>query len=86
MGLMKHEQTIDYLIDLVIDVQTVRSCLTAAERDPEFTPEGYCCPNHLHLASGSIAILRARQRMSEMMRIVPGSSLVVAPTDRHRHA
>ena len=82
MGLMQHEQTIEYLIDLVIDVQTVRSCLTAAERDPKFTPEGYCYPNHLHLPSGSIAMLKARQRMSEILRIVPGSSLVVAPTDR----
>ena len=27
-------------------------------------------------------MLKARQRMSEIMRIVPGSSLVVAPTDR----
>ena len=82
MGLAQQDQTIDYLIDLVIDVQTVRSCLTAAERDPQFTASGYCVPNHLHLASGSIAILKARQRMSEIMRIVPGSSLVVAPTDR----
>jgi aromatic ring hydroxylase len=81
MGLMKHEQTIEYLIDLVIDVQMVRSCLTAAERDPKFTPEGYCYPSHLHLASGSIAILRTRQRMSELLRIIPGSSLVVAPAD-----
>ena len=82
MGLMRHEQTIEYLIDMVIDVQTVRSCLTAAERDPQFTPEGYCYPNHLHLASGSIAILRTRQRMSELLRMIPGSSLVVAPSDR----
>ena len=74
MGLAKHEQTIDYLIDLIVDVQTVRSCLTAAERDPRFTPEGYCVPNHCHLAAGSIAILRARQRMGEILRIVPGSS------------
>jgi aromatic ring hydroxylase len=82
MGLIEHEQTIDYLVDMVIDVQTVRSCQTAAERDPRFTPEGYCYPNHLHLAAGSIAMLRARQRMSELLRIIPGSSLVVAPTDR----
>ena len=82
MGLMRHEQTIEYLIDMVIDVQTVRSCLTAAERDPQFTPEGYCYPNHLHLASGSIATLRTRQRMSELLRVIPGSSLVVAPSDR----
>jgi aromatic ring hydroxylase len=82
MGLMEHEQTIDYLLDLIIDVQTVRSCQTAAERDPRFTPEGYCYPNHLHLAAGSMAMLKARQRMSELLRMVPGSSLVVAPTDR----
>jgi 4-hydroxyphenylacetate 3-monooxygenase len=82
MGLMEHETTIGYLIDMVTDVQTVRSCLTAAERDPRFTPEGYCYPNHQHLAAGSIAILKARQRMSELLRMVPGSSLVVAPTDR----
>lgn len=82
MGLMQHDQTIEYLLDVVIDVQTIRSCLTAAERDPMFTPEGYCYPNHLHLASGTIAVLKSRQRISEILRIVPGSSLVVAPTDR----
>jgi aromatic ring hydroxylase len=82
MGLIEHEITIGYLIDMVADVQTVRSCLTAAERDPRFTPEGYCYPNHQHLAAGSIAMLKARQRMSELLRMVPGSSLVVAPTDR----
>jgi len=82
MGLMQHEQTAEHVIDLVIDAQMVRSCLTAAERDPMFTPEGYCYPNHLHLASGTIAIFKSRQRISEILRIVPGSSLVVAPTDR----
>jgi len=81
MGLMEHEQTIEYLLDMIIEVQIVRSCLTAAERDPRFTPAGHCHPNHLHLAAGSIAILRARQRMSELLRIIPGSSLIVAPTD-----
>ena len=33
MGLKEHEQTVEYLVDLVVEVQTVRSCLTAAERD-----------------------------------------------------
>ena len=82
MGLKEHEQTIEYLIDLVIPVQTVRSCLTAAERDPAFTPAGYCFPRHAHLAGGGIALFKARQRMSEILRILPGSSLVVAPSDR----
>jgi 4-hydroxyphenylacetate 3-monooxygenase len=82
MGLASHDATIEHLLDLVIDVQTVRSCQTAAERDPQFTPEGYCYPNQCHLAAGSLAMLKARPRMSEMLRIIPGSSVVVAPTDR----
>ena len=82
MGLKEHQQTIEYLIDLLEPVQTVRSCLTAAERDPDFTPTGYCVPAHRHLAAGGIALFKARQRMSEILRIVPGSSLVVAPSER----
>jgi aromatic ring hydroxylase len=81
MGLAQHDQTINYLIDLIVEVQTVRSCLTACERDPRFTPDGWCVPNHAHLAAGGLAILRARPRMAEILRIVPGSSLVVAPSD-----
>jgi 4-hydroxyphenylacetate 3-monooxygenase len=82
MGLVKHDQTIEHLVDLAIEVQTVRSCLTACERDPRFTETGYCVPNHAHLAVGGIAILKARQRMAEILRIVPGSSLVVCPSDK----
>jgi aromatic ring hydroxylase len=82
MGLKEHEPTIEYLIDLVVAVQTVRSSLTAAERDPDYTPAGYCFPNHPHLAAGGMAVFKARQRMSEILRILPGSSLVVAPSDR----
>ncbi len=82
MGLKSHDTTIDYLLDLITDVQTVRTCQVAAERDPQFTPAGHCYPNHRHVAAGSIAMLKARARMSEMIRIVPGSSLVLAPTDR----
>ena len=82
MGPAAHEPTIDYLIDLVLDVQTVRSCQLAAELDPQFAQEGYCNPNHCHVAAGSIAMLQARLRMSEILRILLGSSLVVAPSDR----
>jgi aromatic ring hydroxylase len=81
MGLKEHEQTVEYLVDLIVEVQTVRSCLAAAERDPDFTPTGYCFPDHRHLAPGGIALFKARQRISEILRILPGSSLVVAPTD-----
>ena len=82
MGLVKHDQTIEHLVDLAIEVQTVRSCVTACERDPRFTETGYCVPNHAHLAVGGIAILKARQRVAEILRIVPGSSLVVCPSDK----
>ncbi len=82
MGLVQHEATIEQVVDLAIEVQTVRSYLIATERDPRFTAAGYCVPNHSHLAVGGIAMLQARQRMAEILRIVPGSSLVVAPSDR----
>ena len=82
MGLMSDAATNGYLLDLITDVQTVRSCLVAAERDPQFTAAGYCYPNICHLSAGSIAMLKARPGMSEILRILPGSSLVVAPTDR----
>ena len=81
IGLTSHDPTINYLLELMTDVQTVRSCQTAAERDPQFTAAGYCFPNVCHIAAGSIAMLKARPGMSEMLRIVPGSSLVVAPGD-----
>lgn len=81
MGLASHDPTIEYLVDLITDVQTVRSCQTAAELDPEFTAEG-CSPNHVHLSVGSLAMLKARPLMGEILRILPGSSLVVAPTDK----
>ena len=81
MGLVSHDATIDYLIDLINDVQTVRSCLVATELDPVFTPEGFCAPNHAHLSAGSIAMLKARPLMGEILRALPGSSLVVAPSD-----
>ena len=81
MGLTKQPPTVEMLVDMIVDVQTVRSCLTAAELDPAFTPDGYCYPNHLHVSAGSIAMLKARQRLTETLRILPGSSMIVAPSD-----
>jgi 4-hydroxyphenylacetate 3-monooxygenase len=82
MGLTTHDATVDYLVDLMTDVQTVRACQVATAMDPEFTPDGYCAPNQAHLSAGSIAMLKARPRMGEILRIIPGSSLVVSPSDR----
>jgi aromatic ring hydroxylase len=81
MGLKEHDATIEYLVDAIAEVQTVRSCIVAAEHDPDFTPTGYCVPNHAHLAAGGVSLFKARQRISELLRIIPGSSLVVAPGD-----
>ena len=81
MGLQEHQQTVEYLVDLVAEVQTARTCLTAAERDPAFTVGGLCHANYAHLMPGGIAMMKARQRISEILRIIPGSSLVVAPCD-----
>jgi aromatic ring hydroxylase len=81
MGLREHQQTLDYLVDLIAEVQTVRSCLTAAELDPQATQAGVAFPGLVHIAAGSIAMLKARQRLTEILRMLPGSSLVMAPTD-----
>jgi aromatic ring hydroxylase len=81
MGLAAHDATIEYIVDLIVEAQTVRTCLTAAELDPEPTPQGYCIPGRRHIAAGSIAMQKARQRVTEILRILPGSSLVVAPSD-----
>jgi 4-hydroxyphenylacetate 3-monooxygenase len=81
MGLTQHEPTIEYIVDLIADAQMVRTCLTAAELDPERTAQGYCIPGRPHIAAGNIAMQKARQRVTELLRILPGSSLVVAPSD-----
>ena len=79
MGLKQNDATVGYLVDLMATVQMVRCCIIASEHDPDFTPTGYCVPNHAHLAAGGIALFQARQHMSELLRIIPGSSLVMAP-------
>jgi len=82
IGLREHEPSVEYLLDLVVDVQTVRTCQTAAELDPERTPEGVCIPGRAHVAAGSLAMLKARQRMGEILRALPGSSVMVMPSDK----
>ena len=81
MGLMDHPGTTEHLVDLITEVQTVRSCLTACERDCSFTDDGIAAPNHTHLSVGSMAMLRARPRMEDILRSLPGSSLINAPSD-----
>ena len=81
MGLKHNPQTIEQLVELTVNVQTTRTCMTAAELDPETTESGHALPNQLHVASAGVNTLRVRQRMGEILRALPGSSLVNAPAD-----
>ncbi len=81
MGLKENPATIEQLVDLAVDVQTSRTCLTAAELEPEISVSGHAVPGQVHLASAAINIFKTRQQMSEILRGLPGSSLVNAPAD-----
>lgn len=81
MGLQHDAITVEQLVSLVVDVQTSRSCITAAALEPEMTVGGYAMPGQLHVAAASINCLKTRQRMSEILRSLPGSSLLNAPSD-----
>ena len=81
MGLKHNPQTIAQLGEMTVNVQTTRTCLTAAELDPETSASGYVLPNQIHVAAGGVNILKVRQRMGEILRGLPGSSLVNAPAD-----
>ena len=81
MGLKENPVTVQQLVDLAVDVQTSRTCIRAAELDPEMTVAGYAVPNQLHLAAAAVNVFKSRQRMSEILRGLPGSSLIVAPAD-----
>ena len=81
MGIKENQQTMEQLVELTVNVQTTRTCLTAAELDPETTVSGHALPNQLHVASSGINTMRVRQRMGEILRGLPGSSLVNAPAD-----
>jgi 4-hydroxyphenylacetate 3-monooxygenase len=80
MGLVEHEPTIEHLIDLVVDADRASRC-EAAELDLEVTADGIASPVVIVVA-GAHSRSRARQRMAEILRILPGSSLVIAPSDK----
>jgi hypothetical protein len=54
--------------------------VTAAERDPTFTPAGNCVPNHRHVMAGA-RLAEGAAADVELLRAIPGSSIVVAPAD-----
>jgi aromatic ring hydroxylase len=81
LGLRETPAAIAQVVDLIIDAQTIRSCLTASECEAEATPAGYYIAKPIHLTSAVNYTLRVRQRMAETLRGLPGSSLVITPTD-----
>jgi aromatic ring hydroxylase len=81
MGQRDNPAVVSRLIDLMIHAQTIRTCLTAANLDPKTSSAGYLYPNPLHVASATLYTLSVRQRMAEILRDLPGSSLVITPTD-----
>src|SRR5207248_504725 len=60
MGLKEHEQTIEYLVDLVVEVQTMRTCLVAADHVSSALA-GRESAFELH-ASGGVPAWRGRLR------------------------
>lgn len=81
MGLKDNPQTVEQLVEMTVNVQTTRTCMTAAELDPETSVSGHALPNQVHVAAAGINTLRVRQRMGEILRGLPGSSLINAPAD-----
>jgi aromatic ring hydroxylase len=81
MGQREDPAVVARLTDLMINAQTIRSCLTASTLEPKTSAAGYLYPNPLHLVSSTVYTLAVRQHMAEILRDLPGSSLVITPTD-----
>ena len=81
MGLRENQGMMDLVVDMMVEVQKFRTAFVAAERDAQVTEFGEYYPNVLHLAAGSMTAFETRQRLTEILRILSGSSLVMAPAD-----
>jgi 4-hydroxyphenylacetate 3-monooxygenase len=81
MGAQSYAPVVEQLVDLLANVQTIRSCVTAAELDPQPTAGGFLLPGLLHLTSAALYNLEVRQRMAEILRNIGGAAAVVAPAD-----
>jgi 4-hydroxyphenylacetate 3-monooxygenase len=81
MGLKENQFMTELIVDMMVEVQKMRTAFVAAEHDAQVTDFGEYFPNALHLAAGSMTAFESRQRWTEILRILPGSSLVMAPAD-----
>jgi aromatic ring hydroxylase len=80
LGAAKDTPMLDRILDLVIDAETTRTCLAAAELDPETSPSGFALPRRMHVAPGALHALEARGRMDLALRNLAGAASLVAPT------
>ena len=81
MGLKDNAQSIEQLVEMTVNVQTSRTCMRAAELDQEISVSGHPLANQVHVAAAGVNTLKVRQRMGEILRGLPGSSLINAPAD-----
>ena len=79
MGARNNPAAVNQVVDMLIEVQIARSCMTAAEFEPDTTDGGFLLPGQAHLASASLHSFRIRQQVTETLRRLPGSSLVMSP-------
>ena len=74
-------EVLEALTDIVIDVETIRACITAAELDPERLAGGRALPRRLHLAPAALHALATRRRVDEALRRIAGAPALIAPTE-----
>ncbi|AWB88282.1 hypothetical protein C2138_00815 [Salinibacterium hongtaonis] len=82
MGQKGNPKTREHLTDMMVELEAVRSALVASELDPDWSsPTGIPSPNLRHLAAGSLRMMQNQRKLNEILRIIPGSSMVTAPSD-----
>jgi aromatic ring hydroxylase len=79
LGQRTNPEIQETITDLLVDAETTRTCIAAAELDAETTTTGHALPRRSHLAPGALHALGARRRMDEALRKIAGAPALVAP-------
>jgi 4-hydroxyphenylacetate 3-monooxygenase len=79
LGTREDPATVDALLDLAVETETIRACLAASELDPERTALGHALPRQLHVAPAAIHALRVRPEMDATLRRLAGAASLIAP-------
>ena len=80
LGLTKIPGAMAKLVDAIIEVDTVRNAVWAAEHDPWASVHGYVRPNLRRLGPGAVRSMQHRDRMSELVRDLAGQAGMLTPT------